>query len=73
MKSVADKLRNETAAKVRRMTAADRIALALSLGDDDLLLYMRTAGLNRDEALTRLRAQRARGRTVRSHAAAPGQ
>jgi hypothetical protein len=73
MESIADVLRHETAAKVRRMTAADRIALALALGDDDLSLYMRTAGLSRDEALMRLRAQRARGRVVRSHAAAPSQ
>lgn len=73
MKSIADELRSETAATVRRMTAAERIALALALGDDDLSLYMRTSGLSRDEALMRLRAQRARGRAVRSDAAAPPQ
>ncbi len=73
MKSVADELRKETAASVLRMPVADRIALALSLGDDDLSLYMRAAGLGRDEALMQLRQQRARGRAVRSHAAAPDQ
>lgn len=71
MKSVADALRHETGAAIRRMPVADRIALALALGDDDLFLHMQAAGLRRDEALRRLRAQRARGRAVRSDAAAP--
>ena len=70
MKSVADDLRHETVAAILRMPVADRIALALALGDDDLSLYMRAAGLGRDEALRRVRRQRAQGRTVPSHAAA---
>jgi hypothetical protein len=71
MKSIADDLRHETAAAIRRLPVADRIAMALALGDDDLSLYMRTAGLGRAEALARLRAQRARGRAVLSKAASP--
>jgi hypothetical protein len=38
------------------------VELALSLGDDDLDLFMRVSGLDRDEARRRLRAQRQRGR-----------
>lgn len=71
MKSIADELRHETAAAILRMPVPDRIALALALGDDDLSLFMRTSGLGRDEALRQLRAQRAHGRAVRSHAASP--
>lgn len=71
MTSIADELRHETAAAIHRMPVADRIALALALGDDDLSLFMLAAGLGREDALMRLRAQRARGRTVRSRAAAP--
>jgi len=44
------------------MPAADRIALALALGDDDLAIYVRTSGLPPDEARQRLRAARANGR-----------
>lgn len=41
MRSVADDLRRDTAARVRAMTVSERIALALSLGDDDLDRYVR--------------------------------
>ncbi len=71
MKSVADELRLRTAEAVLRMPVAERIALALSLGDQDLELYMGANGLERTEALKRLRAQRARGRIVYSAAADP--
>jgi hypothetical protein len=71
MKSIADDLRHETAAAIRRLPVADRIAMTLALGDDDLSLYMRSAGLERAEALARLRAQRARGRAILSKAASP--
>jgi hypothetical protein len=40
-----------------------RIALALSLGDDDLELFVRASGLDRVTARERLRAGRRRGRT----------
>lgn len=70
MTSVADQLRRDTAARVRRLTIPQRIALALSLGDADLDLYVRASGRRRDEALRDLRAQRARGRTL-SRAASP--
>jgi hypothetical protein len=68
MRSVADDLRRRTIAQVLDLTPAARIELALSLGDDDLDLFVRTSGLDRDEARRRLRAQRQIGR-ARSMAA----
>lgn len=62
MRSVADDLRRSTAARVLELPIAARIALALSLGDDDLALFARTSGLAPDAARLRLRAQRSRGR-----------
>jgi hypothetical protein len=62
MASVADDLRRLTVERVLRVPVADRIALALSLGDDDLDLFARTSGLPVGEARRRLRAQRDRGR-----------
>jgi hypothetical protein len=61
-RSVADALRRRTLAEVLELTPAARIELALSLGDDDLDLFVRTNGLGRDEARLRLRAQRQVGR-----------
>ena len=63
MISVADQLRRDTADRVGRLSVAERIALALAIGDDDLALYMQASGKNRESALRDLRAQRARGRT----------
>jgi hypothetical protein len=63
MRSVADALRARTIAQVLAMSPGERIALALSLGDDDLELFVRTSGLERAEALERLRARRRHGRT----------
>jgi hypothetical protein len=40
----------------------ERIALALSLGDDDLAVFMRATGLERSAALRQLRARRHHGR-----------
>lgn len=62
MRSVADGLRLETLERVLALPVVDRIALALSLGDDDVTLFVRTSGLDRDEARRRLRARRAHGR-----------
>ena len=69
MRSVADSLRERTTAAVLRLSVRERIALALRLGDADLDLYVQASRVDRDEALTRLRAQRARGRTGYSRAA----
>lgn len=62
MKSVADELRLETRRGVDRMSPGERLELALSLGEDDLQLFCSAQGLDREEALRRLRIQRARGR-----------
>lgn len=71
MPSVADDLRARTAARVLAMPVAERIRLALSLGEDDLDLFVRASGRSRAEALAHLRATRAHGRRVPSAAAAP--
>ena len=71
MKSVADALRVQTSESVRRLPIEARIALALSLGDADLDLYVRTSGLDRAAALARLRAQRSGNRAIYSRAADP--
>jgi hypothetical protein len=63
MRSVADDLRRETATHLARLSVMERIALALSLGDQDLSLYMKTSGRSRPDALRDFRAQRARLRT----------
>ena len=63
MRSVADALRARTITQVLAMSPGERIALALSLGDDDLELFIRASGLDRGEALGRLRAGRRHGRT----------
>ena len=63
MISVADQLRRDTADRVGRLSVAERIALALAIGDDDLALYMQASAKDRESALRDLRAQRARGRT----------
>ena len=63
MQSIADDLRRDTAARVSRLSVQERIALALYLGDADLDLYIKTSGKNRNQALSDLRAQRARLRT----------
>lgn len=70
MRSVADQLRHETGERVARMSVAERIELALSLGAEDLSLYIRASGKNREDALRDLRTQRARGRTF-SRTASP--
>jgi hypothetical protein len=62
MRSVADDLRRQTLAHVLTLSLTARVDLALSLGDDDLDLFARTSGLDRDEARRRLRAQRHIGR-----------
>lgn len=72
VRSVADELRVRTTQAVLSLPVDARIALALSLGDADLDLYVRASGLDRATALAHLRSQRARGRVVRSRSADPG-
>ena len=67
--SVADDLRRQTIARVLAMPIPTRIALALSLGDDDLEVFRRASGLERSAALRRVRAGRQRGRSPSTCAA----
>jgi hypothetical protein len=62
MRSVADDLRRDTVKRVLAMPLAERIALALALGDEDLARYMRTSGLDRATAMRELSARRQDGR-----------
>jgi hypothetical protein len=70
MRSVADGLRRDTVERVLAMTVAERIALALSLGDADVDQYVRATGGPPQEARRQLTARRHDGRTP-SRAAAP--
>jgi hypothetical protein len=60
--SVAEALRRATIAANRAMSPAERLALALRLGDDDAALFAAAHGLSRAEAVRTLRRQRQNGR-----------
>ncbi len=60
---MADDLRASTRARVLTLPVTERVALALALGDEDLALFVRSSGLDRADALQRLRARRAQGRS----------
>jgi hypothetical protein len=62
MRSVADDLRALTHARVLRLPAAERMLLALTLGDEDLDLYARASGRSRADARQVLHIQRTHGR-----------
>jgi hypothetical protein len=62
MKSVADALRLRNVERVLALPLAERIQLALSLGDQDLDRFMKTSGLDRREALKQLCDAHAHGR-----------
>jgi hypothetical protein len=63
MKSVVQDHREEDRRALAEMTAAERVALALELGDQDLEIFRRAHGLTKDEALRELRRRRQVGRT----------
>jgi hypothetical protein len=60
--SVADALRRDTVARVLALPVGERIALCLSLGDEDLARYASHAGIDPVRARLHLQAQHARGR-----------
>jgi len=62
MASVADQLRRETWEQVRRLTVRERLALALSLGDDDLRLFSKARNVDLESAIALLRRGRQNGR-----------
>jgi hypothetical protein len=51
---IAERLREEDRERLRRMTAAERLAEAFALGDAAIDLYAAAHGLDRDEARRRL-------------------
>jgi hypothetical protein len=69
--SVADDLRRQTTARVLAMPVRERIALACTLGDHDLALFVRASGLARDAARRRLRDARQQGRMPSASASGP--
>ncbi len=71
MSALATFLRQRADDDVKRLTAAERIRLALSLGDDDLRLFCAATGLDTDEARRRLVATRQHGRHFSASAARP--
>lgn len=62
MRSVADGLRRETRRELAAMTPAERVGVALELGERDLRAYADHHGLTRKEALELFQRQRTRGR-----------
>jgi len=66
MRSVADHLRIERAHMVAQLTAAERVALALRLGEEDLALHQLAHGSTEHHSRTALRRARAIGRTPSS-------
>lgn len=72
MRSVADDLRSETRHDVARRTPAERIDLALQLGDDDLALLCAARGLAREEGRRLIARSRRVGRMPSVVAGGPG-
>lgn len=71
MSALATFLRQRADDDVKRLSAAERIQLALSLGDDDLRVFCAATGLNADEARQRLIAARQVGRRFSACASRP--
>jgi hypothetical protein len=59
---VAHAVSQERREQLAAMTPADRVALAVRLGDQGLASYMATHGLDRQTAIARIRATRRLGR-----------
>lgn len=62
MEPVGPSARKLTRDAVAALSPDDRIALAFALAEDDLRLFMAVNGLNRSEAIARLRLARHHGR-----------
>ena len=63
MRSVADQLREADQERLRSLTAAERVELALSLGRDDLEAFCLATGMAPAQGLKELRQRRQLGRT----------
>jgi hypothetical protein len=62
MKSIADHHRRDDAAALADLSPADRVALALELGDHDREIFRKSAGLSEEAAFHELRRRRQIGR-----------
>ena len=62
MKSIADHHSREEARALSALSADERVALALRLGDDDLDIFRQAQNLSRGDALRALRQARQAGR-----------
>jgi hypothetical protein len=62
MRSVADDLRRESMEAAAKLTALERVALALRLGDEDVERYAAVHGTSDQEARAVFRRARAAGR-----------
>jgi hypothetical protein len=62
MSNVADKLREDSRERLRRMTPAERLAEALRLGQTAIATYAAAHRLDRDEARRRLERAAQTGR-----------
>jgi hypothetical protein len=63
MKSkIAEELRRETDEAVRQMTAGERMALALRLGDEAIETFAAARGITHDEARRLLQKEKRHGR-----------
>jgi hypothetical protein len=63
MRSVADDVKRAHREEVSRLSAEQRIELALALGDADLEALQHARGIDRATAVRALRRQRQAGRT----------
>ena len=59
---VAEWAREELDREMLAMTAAERMELALAIGERDLKIYAEANGLAAEEALSRIRRERQNGR-----------
>ena len=72
MRSVADQLRRELAARVATLSGEERLELSLRLGDEDVAAYAEAHHVSAVEARDALRKARAIGRIPsRSHDGPP--
>ena len=62
MRSVADDLREEQRREMLALSVDERIALALELGEEGIALLMSAQGIDREEAIRRIRRTRHIGR-----------
>ena len=59
---LAEQLRQEQIEAIRRMTPAERVALALELGERDLAFYMAFQKIDRETAVRAIRREHQAGR-----------